>query len=346
MKSERTTKFAIVGCGVIAEIHAGAIHDIEEAELVAVCETDPVKGRQFADKHGGKLYGRLEEMLQDNEIEVVCICTPSGLHAEQTILAARAGKHVLVEKPMAILLDDAHLMIREYREHKVLLGTIFPRRMSPAAQFLKKWIADGGLGKLSLCDAYVKIFRSQQYYDSAGWRGTWAFDGGGAMMNQGIHTVDLLQWLVGPVKTIYGRANTLLRQIEVEDTAVSLLGFHNGAMGVLEITTTAFPDFGQRVEIHGERGSVIYKEDSIELLKVDGEEVQIPAFEPFNVIPDGHRIQIRDMALAVQENREPIVPGEEGIHALEIILGTYESSKRQSEVVLNGKSGDLYETSR
>lgn len=335
MKEVTTTKFAIVGCGVIADIHANAIREIEEAELIAVCELDESKGQQFADKHGGKLYTQLELMLQNPDIDVVCICTPSGFHAEQSILTARAGKHVLVEKPMAILLEDAHRIIRECKEQGVYLGTILPRRMGPAVQFVKKFIADGGLGKLSLCDAYVKIYRSQQYYDSAGWRGTWEIDGGGAMMNQGIHTVDLLQWLVGPVQSLYGRASALLRIIEVEDTAVSLLSFQNGAMGVLEMTTTVYPDLGQRLEIHGEKGSIIIKEDDIELLKVEGVDVEVPSFEPFRVIPDGHRIQIRDMALAVQKKRAPIVTGEEGIHALEIILGTYESSKRQSEVVLN-----------
>ncbi|MGG1555113.1 Gfo/Idh/MocA family protein [Paenibacillus ferrarius] len=328
------TKFAIIGCGVIADVHANAISEIEEAELVAVCEPEAEKGRLFAEKYGAKLYLMLEDTLLDPDVDVVCICTPSGLHAEQTILAAQAGKHVVAEKPMAIHLKDAYAMIRACKENGVLLGTIFPRRMSPAAQFVKQFIADGRLGKLSLCDAYVKIYRSQQYYDGAGWRGTWAVDGGGAMMNQGIHTVDLLQWLVGPVESIYGRARTMLRQIEVEDTAISLLGFQSGAMGVLEITTTAFPDIGQRVEIHGEKGTIIYREDEIELLKVDGEEIEIPEFEPFRVIPDGHRIQIRDMALAVQEKRSPIVPGEEGIHALEIILGTYESSRLQKEIRL------------
>lgn len=329
-----TTKFAILGCGVIAEVHANAIRGIKEAELIAVCDTDLLKGQSFAHKYGAEFYPQLERMLQNEQIDVVCICTPSGFHAEQTILAAKAGKHVVAEKPMAIRLDDAHRMIRECKERGVLLATIFPRRMSPVAQFVKQFIEGGGLGKLCLCDAYVKIYRSQQYYDSAGWRGTWAIDGGGAMMNQGIHTVDLLQWLVGPVRSIYGRAGTMLRTIEVEDTAVSLLSFRNGAMGVLEMTTTVYPDLGQRLEIHGEKGSIIIKEDDIELLKVEGQEIQLPVFEPFKVIPDGHRIQLRDMALAVQEKRTPIVPGEEGIHALEIILGTYESSKRQSEVFL------------
>ncbi|WP_284639257.1 Gfo/Idh/MocA family protein [Paenibacillus silviterrae] len=338
MSEINKTKFAIVGCGVIAEVHANAIREVVEAELIAVYDKDPVKGKTFADKHGAMPYQQLEEMLRNEEIEVVCICTPSALHPEQTILAAQAGKHVVVEKPMAIQLADAHRMIRECREKGVLLSTIFPRRMSPVAQFAKNFIESGGLGKLSLCDAYVKIYRSQQYYDSAGWRGTWEMDGGGAMMNQGIHTVDLLQWLAGPVTSLYGRTKTLLRTIEVEDTAVSLLTFRNGAMGVMEITTTVQPDLGQRLEIHGEKGTLIIKEDDIELLKVNGEEVRIPAFEPFSVIPDGHRMQLRDMALAVKQKRTPIVSGEEGIHSLEIILGTYESSRLQSEVILGSGS--------
>ncbi|OXM86728.1 Gfo/Idh/MocA family protein [Paenibacillus rigui] len=334
MKEGVRTKFAIVGCGVIADVHANAIRNTAEAELIAVCDIDDANGQQFADKYGAQLYTKLDSMLQNEDIQVVSICTPSGLHAEQTIQAAKAGKHVMTEKPMAIRLEDAHRMIHECKEQGVLLSTIFPRRMSPAAQFVKQLLADGRLGRLSLCDAYVKIYRSQQYYDSAGWRGTWAMDGGGSMMNQGIHTVDLLQWLVGPVRSIYGKANTQLRNIEVEDTAVSLLDFHNGAMGILEITTTVYPDRGQRLEIHGEKGSVIIQEDDIALLKVEGEEVNIPSFPPFQVIPDGHRMQIRDMALAVQELRAPIVPGEEGIHALEIILGTYESSKQKKEIKL------------
>lgn len=336
MSGFNPVRFAIVGCGVIAETHAAGIAAVEEAELAAVCDSDTAKGRAFAEKHGAMFYERLEDLLADPRIEVVNICTPSGLHPEQTMLAARAGKHVICEKPMAIALEDAHRMIRVCREQGVKLATVFPRRMSPAARFLQRWLADGGLGRLTLCDAYVKIYRSQQYYDSAGWRGTWAMDGGGAMMNQGIHTVDLLQWLVGPVESIYGRAEALQRTIEVEDTAVSLLRFRGGAMGVMEMTTAAYPDQGQRLEIHGEKGTAIYKEDDIALLEVLGGRPELPAFEPFRVIPDGHRMQIRDMALAVREDREPVVTGEEGVHALEIILGTYESSQRRAEIVIGG----------
>ncbi len=334
MSAGNRVRFAIIGCGVIAEVHAEGIAKVDEAELVAVCDANPEKGRAFADKYGATFYERLEDLLATPEVEVVNVCTPSGLHAEQAVMAARAGKHVICEKPMAIRLEDARLIIEECRKAGVKLATVFPRRMAPSARFLKSFLDGGGLGRLTLCDAFVKIYRSQQYYDSAGWRGTWAMDGGGAMMNQGIHTVDLLQWLVGPVESVYGRASALQRKIEVEDTALVLLQYRGGAMGVLNMTTTVYPDQGQRLEIHGEKGTVIYREDSIELLEVQGEKVELPTFESFNVLPDGHRIQIRDMALAVREDRDPIVTGEEGIHSLAIILGTYESSRQRAEVKL------------
>lgn len=330
----KPVSFAIMGCGVIADIHAQGISKLDEAVLTAVCDVDEEKGKAFADKYGAQYYASYEEMLADSAIEVVNICTPSGMHPEHTMLAARAGKHIICEKPLAIKLDDLLHMIQVCKEENVKLATVFPRRMAPAAQYVKRMLEEGKLGKLTLCDAYVKIYRSQQYYDSAGWRGTWAVDGGGAMMNQGIHIVDLLQWFAGPVQTIYGKAYALQRSIEVEDTAVSSLTFERGGLGVMVMTTTSNPELGQRVELHGERGTLVYEDDQIKQLMIDGEAVELPAFEPFSVLPDGHRIQIRDMAYAVREGREPVVTGEDGIHALQMILGTYESSHLGKEIDL------------
>ncbi|MGP4039713.1 Gfo/Idh/MocA family protein [Gracilibacillus sp. D59] len=332
------TRFAILGCGIIAEVHAEGITKIEEAELVAVYDINPEEGEKFAEKYGAVPCSNFEQMLEMESIDVVCICTPSGLHAKQTIQIAKAKKHVLVEKPMAIKLEDINPMIQACEENQVLLSTVFPRRMSPQARFAKELIQNGKLGELSLCSAYVKLYRNQEYYDSAGWRGTWEVDGGGAMMNQGIHTVDMLQWLVGPVSSLYGKTKAVLRDIEVEDTAATLLQFKNGAMGILEITTTAYEGKGQRLAIHGEKGTIEIEEDTITKFEIEGEEVELPDFESFNVIPDGHRLQIKDMALAVHENRTPYVPGAEGRHSLEIILGTYESSRLLREVDLSGKS--------
>ncbi|MFE4572853.1 Gfo/Idh/MocA family protein [Paenibacillus chitinolyticus] len=329
-------RFGLIGCGIIADIHAKGIRETPEAELTAVYDFVPETAVRFGQTYSAAVYESLEEMLARDDLDVVCICTPSGLHAGQAVQAAKAGKHVFVEKPMAITMADLDDMIRVSGENGVLLSTVFPRRMSPAARYARELIREGRLGKLSLCSGRVNIYRSQEYYDSAGWRGTWAMDGGGAMMNQGIHTVDLLQWLAGPVASLYGKAKAVLRDIEVEDTAVSVLQFENGALGLLEITTTAHLGPVHRIEIHGERGSLVIEDDDIVALKIDGEPVELPEFEPFKVIPDGHQIQIRDMALAVREGREPIVPGTEGRHSLEIILGTYESARTGKEIVCQG----------
>ncbi|MFE0558635.1 Gfo/Idh/MocA family protein [Paenibacillus sp. NPDC058910] len=327
-------RFGIIGCGIIADIHAQGILNTEEAVLAAVFDTKRESAVKLTAKYGGAICDTLEELLAREDVEVVCICTPSGMHAEQTAMVARAGKHVLAEKPMAIKLDDVECMIEVCAENGVLLATVFPRRMSPQARYARQVIQEGRLGKLSLCSAYVMLFRDQAYYDSAGWRGTWAMDGGGAMMNQGIHTVDMLQWLVGPVASLSAKAKAVLRNIEVEDTVIAALEFESGALGVLEITTTACDGKGQRLVIHGEKGVLVIEEDTIVSLEIDGQQVQLPEFEPFKVIPDGHRLQIRDMALAVREGREPIVTGKDGRHSLEIILGTYEASRQRKEIEL------------
>jgi len=335
IEAESPVRFGIIGCGIIADVHAKGIRDTEEAVLTAVYDHVGEAADRFAAQYSAAVCATLEELLARDDVDVVCICTPSGLHAEQTVMAARAGKHIIVEKPMAICLEDIDRMLDACAASRVMLSTVFPRRMSPQAQYARKLIKDGRLGRLSLCSAYVKLYRDQAYYDSAGWRGTWAMDGGGAMMNQGIHTVDLLQWLAGPVESLHGRSKAVLRSIEVEDTAVSLLQYCSGAMGTLEITTTAYMGRGQRLEIHGERGTLILEEDDIVFLEIEGGKADLPLFEPFRVIPDGHRMQIRDMALAVRENREPMVPGREGRHSLEIILGTYESSREQRDIILS-----------
>jgi len=323
----RPVRFAIVGCGVIADIHAQGIVANDETELVAVCDHQTERGQAFAERYGARFYASYEEMLADPAIDVVSICTPSGLHPQQTIAAARAGKHVLCEKPIGIDRDSVAEMIDVCREQGVLLSTVFPRRVSPAAQYLRQQIAAGALGRITLVEANMKIYRSQGYYDSAGWRGTWAMDGGGAMMNQGIHWIDLLQWLVGGVSSVYGRAAALQRDIEVEDTAVAVLGLRSGGMGTIVMTTTGSPEQPQRIEIQGEHGSAILTEDTITRLHIRGEDVQVPAFEPFQVLPDGHRLLIRDMALAVLEQRSPGITGEDGVQALELIWATYESSR-------------------
>jgi predicted dehydrogenase len=331
--SERKARFAVVGCGGISFSHFIGIERAEEAELVAVCDANEKRAEEYGVKYNVKAYTDYGKLLADPDVDVVCLCTPSGMHAEQTISAAEAGKHIVCEKPMAIKLSDADRMVEACEVMGIKLATIFPRRMSPASRFVKKLLDDGKLGKLSLCSGYVKFYRDQKYYDSAGWRGTWAMDGGGAMMNQGIHTIDLLQWLAGPVESLHGYARNVLRNIEVEDTAVVSLQFKSGALGSIEATTTSYKQPDHRIVLHGDKGTIVLTGDEITTLDIVGETVEIPVFEPFTVVPDGHAVQIRDMALAVLHDRQPVVTGRDGKHSLEIILGTYESHRSHREIL-------------
>ncbi|WP_409343239.1 Gfo/Idh/MocA family protein [Paenibacillus sp. MBLB4367] len=330
--SKRKVRFAVVGCGGIAQSHFTGIERAPEAELAAVCDMNGRRAEEFGAAYGVNAYTDYRQLLADPTIDVVCLCTPSGMHAEQTVQAAEAGKHIVCEKPMAITLPDADRMVEACDVMGVKLATIFPRRMSPASQFVKRLLDEERLGKLSLCSGYVKFYRDQAYYNSAGWRGTWAMDGGGAMMNQGIHTIDLLQWLAGPVAALTGYARNVLRDIEVEDTAVVSLQYKSGALGSIEATTTAYKQPEHRILLQGEKGTVELTGDRITALELIGETMDIPVFPAFEVIPDGHAAQIRDMALAVLEDRRPVVSGEDGKHSLEIILGTYESQRSFREI--------------
>ncbi|MBO9608852.1 MAG: Gfo/Idh/MocA family oxidoreductase [Paenibacillaceae bacterium] len=326
-----TIKFAILGCGIISVSHAEGIRSTPGAELTAVCDIHEASAKKFGESYSVPYFTDYELLLARKDIDVVCICTPSGMHAEQTVQAARAGKHVICEKPLAIRPDDAERMIRACREQGVKLASVLPRRMTPAARYVKRLIEEDRLGKLSLCSGYARFYRDQAYYDSAGWRGTWEMDGGGAMMNQGIHTIDLLQWLVGPVAKLTGHAYTVLRNIEVEDTAVAVLTYRNGALGVLEITTTAYKQPDHQIIIHGDKGTVILTGDEITSLAFVSEPVEIPSF-PAVSSREGHRLQIEDMVHAIRDNREPIVSGEDARSGLALIWGTYESSRLKQEI--------------
>src|SRR4051794_39206199 len=260
--------FGIVGCGMIAEFHTKAIHEIPGARVVAAYSRSESNGAKIAGLAGGgcRVFDDLDAMLALPEIDVVCVCTPSGAHLEPGVKAARAGKHVVVEKPLEITLPRCDAIIRACDEAGVRLCTIFPSRFSRANLALKTAIDTGRFGRLTLGDTYVKWWRTQEYYDSGGWRGTWSLDGGGALMNQAIHNVDLLLWLMGDVESVQALTATLAHlRIEVEDTAVAALRFKNGALGVIEAATSAFPGLLKRTEIHGERGSARVEQDDITL---------------------------------------------------------------------------------
>jgi predicted dehydrogenase len=345
--SNKEIGFGVIGCGVIAPFHIEGIQSSQGGKLIAVCDDVADKSKKMAEEYKVDYYTDYHKMLERSDIDVVCICTPSSMHPEQTIAAAKRGKHVITEKPMAIDLKSANKMINICKDKGVKLAVIFQRRVKPVFIRIKEALDKGELGKLVLGDIYLKYYRSPEYYASAGWRGTWKFDGGGALMNQGIHMIDFLLWCMGDVDTVYGRAETLLRKIEVEDTCVAVLKFKNGALGVLEGTTCVYPPtVPHRLELHGEKGSIMIEGEGIKRWEVMGpddkpvskiekqEGVGKPMTSPTDIAMEGHVIQIQDVIDAIKEDREPSVPGTEGRRSLELILAIYESAKTGKPVKL------------
>jgi len=338
--------FALVGLGMAGDIHAREFAFVDDAELVAVCGRSEEKARAFAEKYGVKRwYGDYQQLLEDGEVDVVNILVPTGLHVDFTVAASRAGKHVLVEKPLEVDLSRADEMIRICRENRTKLGVIFQMRFGSVAKRLKETVASGALGKIFLADAIDKESRTPGYYESAAWRGTKELEGGGCLMTQSIHIIDLLQYVVGPVRSVVGRVATKRHRIEVEDTATALVSFENGALGVIESTTSVQPAMMSRLEVHGERGTIIANAqyDKILFWSIDGKSQGVPVEEhielgdiddPWSFPQTRHRIQIRDMVDAIREDRDPVLTGEDARVSLAINMAIYESSRTGKEVFL------------
>ena len=252
--SQLPLRFGLVGCGSIGPTHARALQALSEsANLVACADVVPERAAAFAEEFG-LMAVTYDEILADPEIDAVTVCVPSGLHAAIGVPALQAGKHVVVEKPMEITLDACDRLIQAQRESGRTLAVISQHRFDPASILVRQSLENGDLGKIVFADARVPWYRTQEYYDSGDWRGTWALDGGGALMNQGVHTVDLMRWLCGPVATVYAQARTATHErIEVEDVVAATLAFQNGAIGSLMATTSAYPGFAVRVAVHGAR---------------------------------------------------------------------------------------------
>ena len=336
----------LVGSGSIARTHARAIQASEKTHLVGV--TGGSRAGPFAESFGCRHYSALEEALADEAVSVIDICGPSGSRLEPTEAAAAAGKHVLVEKPIEVTLERADRMIGACRQSGVKLGVIFQSRFKEIYDVLRGWLAEGKFGRLILGDAYIKWHRPQTYYDSGGWRGTWELDGGGALMNQGIHTIDLLRWLMGDVDVVYGMAGALARDIEVEDTAVAVVRFANGALGVIEGTTASFPGSPRRLELRGDKGTAVVVDDRLETVEFEnmsrGDEdlaarlgqgiatgsAATPEVANFR----WHQLQIEDFADAIRHDREPRVTGADARQTLELVLAVYESSRTGRPVQL------------
>src|SRR5262245_28289295 len=311
--------FGMTGCGMIGKVQAEAIASIPGARLMAVCARDEKRVAEFAAKFGATGYTDYDQFLDHPGLRVINICTPNGLHAEQGVAAERPGHHVLVEKPIHTTLEKADALIDACERNGVKLGVIYQSRFLPAAQKIKRAIDEGRLGRLMIGDAYVKWYRAPEYYADS-WHGTKALDGGGALINQAIHTVDLLQGVMGPVDTAFAMKSALrYPRIEGEDTLIANLRFRNGALGVIEAATSAKPGFKRRLEISGERGTVILDGDAIGCWEIDGEmeaiggeQITDGSANPASISTEGHRRQIEDMMRAVIEDRAPMIDGREG----------------------------------
>lgn len=334
--------FGVVGGGMIGAVQAAAIQQISGARLLAVCGRDRQRTAEFAARFGIAGYSDYAEFLKHPGLHVINICTPSGTHAELGVQAAAAGKHVLAEKPIETTLEKADALIAACDRAGVKLGVIFQSRFLPAVQRIKRAVDEGRLGKLMIGDAFVKWYRAPEYYADS-WHGTLALDGGGALINQAIHTVDLLRWVMGPVETAFAmKAALRYPHIEAEDTLAGTVRFQNGALGLIQATTSAKPGFKRRLEISGERGTIILDGDAISVWAIDGEDGDLGQAEqltdgsanPAAISNEGHRRQIEDMMRAVIEDRPPMIDGREGRKSLELVAALYASANAGQPVRL------------
>jgi predicted dehydrogenase len=346
-----TRGFGIIGTGVIAAMHADAIATLPGARLVAVTDVTAGAAAAFAAARGCAAEPDLGALLARTDIDVVCVCVPSGLHAEIGVQAAKAGKHLVIEKPIDVTLANADRLIEAARAAGVALTVISQHRFDPGLIELKGLLGTGALGRLVLGEASTKWYRRQAYYDSAAWRGTWAMDGG-SLMNQGIHYVDLLRWCMGPVAEVTAVCTTQAHQIEVEDTALAIVRFASGAVGTILSSTAAFPGFPQRLEVTGTDGTVIVEDGQIVRRALSdggsvaggggaadddaaGDAGPGAAADPAAVDVAAHAAQLADLLAAIDEGLEPAVGGQAGRDALEIVCAVYESARTGRTVRLS-----------
>jgi UDP-N-acetyl-2-amino-2-deoxyglucuronate dehydrogenase len=338
----RDIRVVLVGCGRISGNHFDAFRKIDGIQLVAVCDVVEERARAAGEAQGVPFFTSYEKMLRAVECDAVVIATPSGLHPQQGILAAKAGKHVITEKPMSISLGAADELVQACDSAGVRLFVVKQNRLNPGIQLLKRALDKGRFGRIYLANTTVRWTRPQEYYDQAPWRGTWEFDGG-AFMNQASHYVDLIQWLVGPVESVIAKTATLARRIEAEDTGVAVLKFRSGALGTIEVTMLAYPkNLEGSITILGEKGSVkiagtaVNKVETWQFSDYDDDDKLIDAAttNPPNVYGFGHEAYYRNVLKVLRGEAVPDTDGRAGRKSLELILGIYESAKTGREVPL------------
>lgn len=338
-----TTHIGLIGGGNITDTHARAARAVPGVEIAAIYGTNAQKINRLCREHGGKPYSDFDQFLAHDPMDLVAIGSPSAMHAAQGIAAARRGLHVLTEKPIDITTERADALIAEAGKAGVKLGVFFQDRCKPDILRVKKAVDTGVLGHLILADARVKWYRPQDYYANSRWRGTWALDGGGALMNQAVHTVDLLLWLFGDVVSVQASSKAALHAIEVEDTLVALLQFTNGAFGVLQAATSVYPGYPRRLELTGSQGTMIIEHDRLlaadlrnppEDLLHSGEADQNPsAFSPVVSDVRGHQSVLEDFLKSIQTNANPRCDGREGRRSLALVEAIYAACRTGKQVL-------------
>jgi len=338
----KTWRFGLIGCGAIADFHIRAITDLDNARITAVSSRNGDKAGKTGAQVQCEWTTDYRELLARNDVDIVAVTTSSGSHAEIGLEVLEAGKHLIIEKPVAMKAADARKMIRTAQARGVTFAVVSQRRFEPQHQLLRRLLDEGALGKLHLIETSVPFFRSQAYYDSASWRGTIDQDGG-ALMNQGIHSIDLFLWYGGSVSTVYGKIATMAHRMEAEDVGLAIVWFGSGTLGTIMASTAVQPGFPATLNLYGERGTVKLSGMDIVHWSVPGFEQPVigesasygGVADPLSIDYRYHRLQLAELLQALDSGRTPLVTGEDGLRSVQLIEGIYESSRLGKEQVID-----------
>ncbi len=332
-------RVGLVGCGGMGNEHLKILRSIPGVQIVGVCDHRDTRAHRMAEQHDVNYWNDFDRFLSDCSIHALHICSPTGLHAAQGIAAANRGIHVLCEKPLDIDIFKVDQLIAACDQNNVKLGCIFQRRAAAAAQIVQRAVSSGEMGRIISCSVSVKWWRSQEYYSKDAWRGTWALDGG-ALANQGIHSLDQMVWMAGPVEKVeYCHLETVLHEMEAEDVAIAVVRFKSGAIGTIEATTCCSPDLATRLEIYGTQGSAALEDAVVTRFGLNGKDMLHTLLDrgvmtgggsdPWEISLTGHRMQIEDFYCAIRENRTPVVDGREARHSVDLLNKIYAAARPQ-----------------
>ncbi|OCT15569.1 NAD(P)-dependent oxidoreductase [Paenibacillus pectinilyticus] len=337
-------RFGIIGCGTVADFHMEAIRQIDEAKLTYVSSRNEAKAKEVAEQEKCAWTTDYHQLLSSPEVDIVCVTTSSGSHATIGLDVLRAGKHLVIEKPIAMHAQDAEKLVRTAKEMGVQLSVISQRRFEAQNQAIKRVLDEGGLGKLLLVEVSLPFFRSQAYYDSAGWRGTRDADGG-VLMNQGIHSLDLLLWFAGEAKSVFGKIATQTHAMEAEDLGLAIVQFENGALGSIMASTSMNPGFAATIHLYGEKGTIKLEGSTIVHWTVPGwSEPNRTArntyggiSDPRDIVSDFHQSQLIDVMTSIETEHPPLITGEDGLRAVQLVERIYHSAAQGRELAMKGE---------